>query len=535
MDACPPLTRFSFALSLTAILLAAAPPAQAAPARSAPPAGVRKGAGTRKVLTRLWLRHLPVAGIGSPVAYDFDGDGQREIVLVGGKMGRWGAAGVVAQRDGRLLWKHRFSDEQYVTPAILTVPGQTLLVTGGRDQRLHALDGKTGEEVWTLSRPGGINFNALLVVPDADGDGVRDLLATRGGGYDDARRIPGEILRISGRNGTVLTAVEVPDGREIYSAPARLPEGDLLVATGSLRIPGHLFRLDARHLQPRWRRRARHSGFIASPVVYRSAEGRLLVAAVEFEARVLVVDAETGTSVWARAFDGLETEASVAVGRFGGDGTPDLVSVAAEGHMPVYRGKAHVLWLDGASGAVLARRAVPGVAVSTPVVFDLDGDALDETLVVANDRFDQMTGRATAYLFDGRSHRLLWRRPLRRFAAATPLLIRSGAQWHLLLAAQQRAELWRFTGPVDPQWPAFRGARGDGLHRSVWAEAGAKQTGQGEPSGEEEQGVNGEGRQLDPAEQARQRTTPTVEIGGSTGDEERRGDETKRSQEQHAP
>ncbi len=110
------------------------------------------GAASGPRFERVWVRRVPIAGVGSPAVLDADGDGQEDIALAGGLMGRWGATGVLNARTGRLLWKRRFEDELYVTPGVVHLPGRALVVTGGRDLRLHAFDAKTGEAVWTLRR-----------------------------------------------------------------------------------------------------------------------------------------------------------------------------------------------------------------------------------------------------------------------------------------------------------------------------------------------------------------------------------------------
>jgi outer membrane protein assembly factor BamB len=308
----------------------------------------------------------------------------------------------------------------------------------------------------------------VLPLPDRDGDGVGDLLVVRGGGYDDSHRVPGELVEVSGARGVVLRRHALPDGAETYAVPAGLPGGEWIVATGGLEQPGHLQRLGPRGT-PRWSFPSGPSGgFIGSPVVYAGPQRRPWVADIAFWGTVVALDAGDGTVRWRRRLEGLQTEASPAAGAFGGDATPDIVVVASRGRFPVYE-EAQVVWLDGRTGEVLGRRPIGKVAVSTPLAFDLDGDGLDETLVLANDRFDQVTGHATMLLFDGRRREVLARWGGLGFAAATPALARlsDGGPWSLVVVTQ--GQVWRLDlkGRVRPSWPAFRGPTGDGGHGSV--------------------------------------------------------------------
>jgi outer membrane protein assembly factor BamB len=60
----------------------------------------------------------------------------------------------------KILWKYHFRDFPFFSSAAV---GADYLVFGGRDKRLHAIDKKTGKQVWVLATKGRVDSSPLLV------------------------------------------------------------------------------------------------------------------------------------------------------------------------------------------------------------------------------------------------------------------------------------------------------------------------------------------------------------------------------------
>lgn len=465
----------------------------------------------------------------SPQAIDLNGDGTLDLVIGGGEESKAGLLLAVDGATGDALWTRPFRDEVFTTSVALDINGDRVpdVFAGGRklNNDLVALNGRTGETIWTLHSanpemrlpplgallnradagtgtddrgragkgralpdPGPHQYNSPAVVPaDLDGDGVRELVAVRGGGHD-LTRPASRVFLISGRTGKVIRSRTTPDGKECYTAPTvfRARPGDpwrVLIGTGGETIAGALHALNLADLGVAWQCPSVHNGFVAVPALCDpDGDGVLDIAAASIGGGVYRIDAATGGVRWKHVFPGAgqasyQCYSTPGPGRFNPDSTLDFATAFSLGSYPRYA-ESLLIWVDGASGALIHAAPAGRFVMSSPVTADLDGDGYHEVFLMANfprtpaqeaDVFEESYSRLL--VFDGgRDKRLLHEIPFDGFSASTPLLADLDADGLLDLVIAHSGAFLRIALPYPTAagalgWSRFRGANGDGILR----------------------------------------------------------------------
>lgn len=368
-----------------------------------------------KETTVVWNQGFPVIGSqSSPRAADLNGDGTDDLVL-GACKNEYQSTdyGVIALdgKSGEMIWHTDSRDQVYGSATLVDVNGDSTLdvIIGGRWAYLRALNGRTGETFWNYSPPdtndpvlkyARFNFFNSVLVPDQSGDGLRDLLIQNGGNHaakpqSFSDRFPGVLMLMDSRTGTILAADTMPDGQESYMSPLYFeqPDGNQYIvfgsggetASGSLYI-GLLSDLKNKNLV-----HARavatdtsHHGFIAPPVLADlNKDGFLDLVAISHSSRIFAVDGKTMEPLWNQHIPGTESSNSLAVGQFTGDATPDLFTFVSKGEWPNSRGSLQIL-LDGKDGSIAYLDSQGCAGFSSPVVYDLNGDGVEEAILSIN-------------------------------------------------------------------------------------------------------------------------------------------------------
>jgi hypothetical protein len=293
------------------------------------------------------------------------------------------------------------------------------------------------------------------------------------------------VFVVSGATGVLLHNLVMPDGRETYSLPAVWPGQplELVFGSGGETLGGHLYRYALPDAGV-WSVESQTKGFIASPALY-DFDGKGVCDVIEssFDGTLMRVDGASGAVVWKVPRVGHEGYASPGLGRFGGQGSMDAVASFMRGTFPVYTLENVVVWVDGATGAVLDERKQGVFTSASPVVVDVDGDGFDETFVMAMDSFEVWQGRVRSSLvaYDGRPGRAMrLTLKLQGAGAATPVIHDLDGDGKLDLVFAYYGKLERHSlevpgaGAPVLRWPGFRGPGLDGVLRApVSASSGA--------------------------------------------------------------
>ena len=281
---------------------------------------------------------------------------------------------VAATLDGRVLWTARAKGKIRPAPALadLDADGNIDVVAGDEQGELFALDGKSGQRMWTVQT--GVNsynargFIGAAAIADLDSDGKDDVIA---GARD------GILAGYRGRDGAPLW--QVGDSSGMHAAPVVAdfdqdgsPEVLAAWSYGDLSI------IDGRTGRKRWSQRVAQDssaieGIFGTPVPLPGAPGVIIVPTAWWGRE----DGIVGVGMLSRAFKSFEgrTSSSAVITDLDGDGKREAI-VGTE------QGSVIALHADGGH-AVLT--AVGGAIEATPMLTDTDGNGTYELLVASND------------------------------------------------------------------------------------------------------------------------------------------------------
>lgn len=281
---------------------------------------------------------------------------------------------VAASLAGKVLWKAKASGKVRPAPALadLNDDGQVDVIAGDESGELRALNGKTGEPLW--SRGTGTNeYNArgyigAVAIADLDGDRRDDVVAgARDGILAAYRGSDGSVLWQHGETSGIHAAPTIADfdqdGKpEVLAAWSY---GDLSVhdgATGALRWGAQLQRDDGGI-----------EGLFGTPVPLAGDPGVIVAPTAWWDEvdGVILVGPERRMF---RAFEGRVTASAVVVD-LDGDGKLEAILGTEKGHLLAFTAEG--------GRAELARLGGP---IEAPAMLaDVDGDGAQELLVSAND------------------------------------------------------------------------------------------------------------------------------------------------------
>lgn len=369
-----------------------------------------------KKTSLVWNQGFPSMGSqSSPRVVDLNADGIDDIVM-GACKNEYEAtdAGVIALdgATGRTMWVSDAPDQVYGSATLVDITGDQVpdVVIGGRWAYLRALDGKTGKTIWNYTLPDStdpilkyarFNFFNSALVPDQNGDGVRDLLIQNGGNHkakpnSTIDRYPGVLMLMDNKTGAILAADTMPDGHESYMSPLYFEhpdkEGRILFGTGGETMNGHLYQASLSDLKNHTLSQARilatdssGHGFIAPPVLADiNGDGYYDIVAISHSSRIFAIDGKTLNTLWTRHIPGTESSNSFAVGQFTADDIPDFFTFVSKGTWPQSTGSVQIL-LDGKDGSLAYVDSIGCTGFSSPVAYDLTHDGRDEVLISVNE------------------------------------------------------------------------------------------------------------------------------------------------------
>lgn len=370
---------------------------------------------TKKETVLLWDQSFFRLGSqSSPRAADLNGDGILDIVI-GAGYGEIDSTdhGVLAVdgHTGKLLWEQSSSAMMSGSASFLDInqDGTEDVVIGGRNRNLMALDGKTGNVIWSYTyqfdqdsilRHAKFNFYNCTFIPDQNEDGLEDLLTVNGGNWDIAPdsakgREPGVLMVIDSKTGNVLAADTMPDGQESYMSPIaflqpKTGEYQVIVGSGGETFSGNLYRVSLTEFIQIGLQNAQviarevEHGFIAPPsIVDLNQDGWQDIVVISHASTISAISGKDDQILWQQSFEGMESSNSLAIGQFTDDKIPDVLAYVCTGVWPNYTGT-YQMMLDGRDGTIRWKDSLGCGGLSSPVVYDLNRDGVDEAILSIN-------------------------------------------------------------------------------------------------------------------------------------------------------
>ncbi len=356
-----------------------------------------------------------VYSYSSPRAIDLTGDGIKDIVLGAGRENQESSKGIIAVNgsNGETLWTVPTRNQIYASPIFqdITNDGVADIFIGGREAEFYAVNGANGNIIWEFFPQadtvnpvdsGWYNFYSPQWLPDQNGDGIQDLLLANGGDYNatilNEDRPQGNIMVVSGLNGSVLAIAGVPDEKETYMSPLVAD----LYNSGTLQIifgtggendfnSGHIYKAPLSDLMNNDLSNAQivlaspEKGFIAPPSLADLNDDSVLDIIVNaYDGKVVAVSGLDNSVLWEAQIQGGETNASPGIGHFNDDNIPDIFSTYAIGLAPTFTDFRQVM-IDGETGEILFNESIGFFQFNSPTVADLDQDGFDEVIMTTNE------------------------------------------------------------------------------------------------------------------------------------------------------
>ena len=365
----------------------------------------------------IWRNDLSIIGSqSSPRTCDLNQDGTLDIIMGAGKNEYQQCnQGILAfdGKTGNVLWEQESADQVYGSATFndVTDDGIKDVFIGGRSPHFKALNGKTGELIWEYKhldhendstlKYARYNFNNSVLVPDQNNDGIEDLLTVNGGNskadpYSEVNRFPGVLMIFDSKTGNILAADTMPDGGESYMSPLFFIEpssNDSLIVfgTGGETIDGHLYLANLSDLMNKQLKNAKiiasekGHGFIAPPVLADiTKDGYHDIIAITHGSTAYAIDGKNHGILWQQKIKDTECSNSFAVGNFTNDDVPDFFTFVSKGQWPNSTGSLQVL-LNGKDGSIAYVDSLGCTGFSSPVVYDLNDDGVDEAIISINE------------------------------------------------------------------------------------------------------------------------------------------------------
>ena len=374
----------------------------------------------------VWSKDFSLVGsLSSPRTTDLNNDGVLDIVMGAGQNEfQKTDMGILAfdGKTGNLLWKQESIDQVFGSATFCDITGDKVkdILIGGRSPQFKAIDGKSGALIWDYKheqycndpvlRYARFNFNNSVLVPDQNGDGIDDLLTINGGNplakpSSEVDRFPGVLMLFDSKTGNIIAADTLPDGKESYMTPLCFTQPGskdlfILLGTGGETIDGKLYLATMSQLREKKLSSAeviateKGHGFIAPPTLADiNKDGYIDIIAISHGSKAIAIDGKDHHTLWTRTFPGTECSNSFAPGYFTNDDIPDFFTFISKGQWPNSTGSVEVM-LDGKDGSIAYMDSIGCTGFSSPVVYDLNDDGLDEAIISVNN-FDCSLGYAS--------------------------------------------------------------------------------------------------------------------------------------------
>ena len=352
----------------------------------------------------------------SPHAADLNGDNILDIVIgTGMEIPAKGSIVAIDGNDGNILWNIETGQEMFSSAQFkdLDNDGELDVLLGGRGHQLKAIDGQSGDLIWSIDsnsseRENWYQFYTGQFNNDIDNDGVFDWLTSNGGDPTkdpNQERENGYIMILSGASGEILGVANTPDNMETYMSPVVYNphpsmETQILFGTGGETWRGSLWSTSIDAILNGDLSNATEivspinnieKGLISTPIILDLTNDEVLdIVVTMFDGRTIAINGNDFSKIWEvdakeyaenGAAENTETWATPAAGYFSEDSTPDIFVHYTIGEWPQYTS----FWtaqIDGATGTVSWMEETKHISAASPLALDLNGDNLDEVIMI---------------------------------------------------------------------------------------------------------------------------------------------------------
>ena len=371
--------------------------------------------GKEKKASLTWEKNIPRIGSqSSPLASDLNSDDILDIVIGAGENEYQKSAQGVLALDGLtgdIIWQAPCKDQIFGSPTFNDINSDNTndVIIGGRSSQLYGLNGKNGDRIWQYNpekysthpilKYANKNFYNSVLVPDSNGDGIKDILISNGGNHEvfpfvKKGREAGVLLILDAKSGNVIASDTMPDGNETYMSPIYVEQADgsnmIVFGSGGETFSGNLFITTLEDLlnndlsQSKIIASEESHGFIAPPVFVDVTNDDIFdIIAISHAGTMSAVDGDNLKNIWQFKIPDTESSNGLAIGNFTEDDIPDIFTFVSKGVWPYNTGTFQIM-LNGHNGKLEYIDSIGCPGLSSPVVYDLNNDDTDEVIFSSN-------------------------------------------------------------------------------------------------------------------------------------------------------
>ncbi len=326
---------------------------------------------SQSITDQVWEKQMDgINTLSSPKTFDLNGDNVLDVVI--GYSSPQDTTGIIRSGamafnglNGDILWDYVHDMGGVFGYAIfMKVNGDDTedVIINGRGGALLAIDGLTGDKIWTLNesnnqKASNSNYYNPQVIGDWNDDSKKDLLISFNG-----ENVTPKLLVISSADGKIINEALLPTESETFMSPVLIDVKDttfIIIGTGGEQHGGELLKMELTELNDdsissyTILASDDDKGFIQPPVIADiNCDGWYDIIAPNLNSRIVAFDGVDNSLIWESVIPVSEIYSGITPGFYaGGDSILDFFTTVSYGAWPVYSGFEQYL-IDGKDGGV---------------------------------------------------------------------------------------------------------------------------------------------------------------------------------------